>query len=502
MKAEENLEIRETIQSNESENLLRDTNLKNIEKILEKEEENQTENKDIKKNNSLSTIFSIANSIVGTSIMTLPYNVYKTGIIPAIIITIIYDLISFYTCKIYVDYGTKDNDFSLTIEKYFKKFFGQKMSKVGKTIQIFFCTFMATGGFITYFIIMAQNFYPIVCILLKLMGVEIDSNDLKPDFTRFSSIYLGLINCFILFPLCIKKEISCLVFLSSFGCYFVNVLIIYLIYTGIDSIVNNDFKFEYIKNKDNSEIRYLYLLGENPALLAGTLSMGFFCHTAILPILQSNKHQDKNIRDLFLGFCFVGFVYGVCGVLGYVGFSGKEFKADFKDNWLMFFDSDNYLILVFKALMVFHLITAFPILSLIVRIQTLTFFFGSEYPGRKHVIICVLIQLFLCLIIFYFFYDSLAQLLSVFGACASFILVYAFPPAVKMIDYYLVKKGINLNGENSDLNNDNEDNKKSVKFRFKDILFFIGHFFFILIGIANVVFQFVPINFFNITLRE
>ena len=50
--------------------------------------------------------------------MTLPYNVYKTGIIPAIIITIIYDLISFYTCKIYVDYGTKDNDFSLTIEKY------------------------------------------------------------------------------------------------------------------------------------------------------------------------------------------------------------------------------------------------------------------------------------------------------------------------------------------------------------------------------------------------
>ena len=152
--------------------------------------------------------------------------------------------------------------------------------------------------------------------------------------------------------------------------------------------------------------------------------------------------------------------------------------------------------------MVFHLITAFPILSLIVRIQTLTFFFGSEYPGRKHVIICVLIQLFLCLIIFYFFYDSLAQLLSVFGACASFILVYAFPPSVKMIDYYLVKKGINLNGESSDLNNDSEDNKKSVKFRFKDILFFIGHFFFILIGIANVVFQFVPINFFNITLRE
>ena len=73
-----------------------------------------------------------------------------------------------------------------------------------------------------------------------------------------------------------------------------------------------------------------------------------------------------------------------------------------------------------------------------------------------------------------------------------------------MIDYYLNKKGINLNEKNYDLGNDenNEENNKKVKFNFKDILFFIGHFFFVLIGIANVVFQFVPINFFNITIKE
>ena len=511
----ENPEIRETVQSNASEELLRDTRLTNIENIVEEKDND----KPTKKVNSLGTVLSIGNSMIGSSIMTLPYNVYKTGIIPAIVLNIIYDLISFYTCKIYVDFGFIDSDFSITVEKYFNKVFNKKISKVGKTIQIFFCTFMATGGFITYFIIMSQNFYPVICLILNKLGLDLNSDDLTPDFTRFSSIYLGILLCFILFPLSIKKDIGLLVFISSFGCYFISVLIGYALYTGIYSMVTTEFKFDYIKNKDGENIRYLYLFGENPALLAGTLSMGYFCHTAILPILKSNKNQSKNIRDLFLGYLFVGSVYVFCGVIGYVGFSGKQFKAEFKDNWLMFFESDNYLILVFRILNVFQLITAFPILIYIVRFQIFTFFCGNEYPSRKHVIICTLCQLFLCLIVFYFCYNILAKLLSIFGACASLILVYTFPPIIKMIDYYLKNKGINLmnkkedfveenKNENIEENNEKEEIKENnnneikKKISCKDILFYFGHSFLILMGIVTVIFQFVPINFFNIVLKD
>ena len=518
MKEEENKnpEIRETVQSNASEELLRDTRLTNIENIVEEKNNND---KPTKRVNSLGTVLSIGNSMIGSSIMTLPYNVYKTGIIPAIVLNIVYCLISFYTCKIYVDFGFIDSDFSITIEKYFNKVFGKKISKVGKTIQIFFCTFMATGGFITYFIIMSQNFYPVICLILNKIGLDLNSDDLTPDFTRFSSIYLGVALCFILFPLSIKKDIGLLVFISSFGCYFISVLIGYALYTGIYSMINTEFKFDYIKNKDGENIRYLYLFGENPALLAGTLSMGYFCHTAILPILKSNKNQSKNIRDLFLGYLFVSSVYVFCGVIGYVGFSGKQFKAEFKDNWLMFFESDNYLILVFRVLNVFQLITAFPILIYIVRFQIFTFFCGNEYPSRKHVIICTLCQLFLCLIVFYFCYNILAKLLSIFGACASLILVYTFPPIIKMIDYYLKNKGINImnkkedfveenKNENIEENNEKEEIKENnnneieKKISCKDILFYFGHSFLILMGIVTVIFQFVPINFFNIVFKD
>jgi len=498
-----NDEIRETLESNPDEILLRDTRLSNKEIIITKEKQ---DDKPTKKVNSLGTVLSIGNSMIGSSIVTLPYNVYKTGIIPAITLNIIYGLISFYTCKIYVDLSSINSDFSFTIEKYFNKIFGKKISKIGKTIQIFFCTFMATGAFITYFIIMCQNFYPVICLLLNKIGLDINSEDLTPEFGRFSSIYLGIILCFILFPLSIKKDIGLLVFYSSFGCYLISILIIYVLYTGICSIINTEFKFDYIKNKDNSNERYLYLFGENPALLAGTLSMGYFCHTAILPTLKNNKNQEKNIRDLFLGYIFVGLVYIFCGVLGYIGFTGKEFKVEFEDNWFLFFDSDNYLILIFRVLNVLQLITVFPILLYIVRFQIFTFFFGNEYPSRKHVIIIGICQLLLCLIVYYFCYDILAKLLSIFGACSSLILVYTFPPIVKMIDYYLKQKGINELDNKQKNEEDNEDEniiqKNKNQINIKDILFYCAHFLLIIIGIITVIFQFVPINFFNIVLKE
>ena len=74
--------IRESIQSNTNENILRDTNLKDIEKILEKEEKDV---KEVKKVNSIGTVFSIGNSVIGSSLLTLPYDVYKTGIVPSVI---------------------------------------------------------------------------------------------------------------------------------------------------------------------------------------------------------------------------------------------------------------------------------------------------------------------------------------------------------------------------------------------------------------------------------
>ena len=424
----------------------------NPEYIIEGEESQKEE---IKKVNSFHTILSIWNSMIGSSTVVLPYNVYKSGIIPAIFLSIIYGFICFYTCKIYCDFGEKDPDFSITIEKYFSVF-GPSIAKIGKNTQIFFCTFIVTGALFIYFLIMTQNIYPTICLILnKIGGFDMDSEDLKPEFGRFSLIYLGIVLCFCLFPFIIKKDVGFLVKLSSFGIYFISALIVFEIYTGISSFLNTDFDFEYIKNNNQkSNKRHLKLFGEDPSMFAGTLSMGYFCHTTILPILKANKNQENNIRDLILGYIFVGLTFSLSGIFGYIGFSGKNFGIEFEENWFMFFDEDDYLILVFRLLNVFQLFSVFPILAYVVRIQIFNFFYGNDYPSKRHIIIYGISLLSLCLIVLYFCYNILGKFLAIIGASTTLILLYSFPPIVKTINYFFLLE---------DNTNNDSDNNKNIK---------------------------------------
>ena len=424
----------------------------NPEYIIEGEESQKEE---IKKVNSFHTILSIWNSMIGSSTVVLPYNVYKSGIIPAIFLSIIYGFICFYTCKIYCDFGEKDPDFSITVEKYFSVF-GPSIAKIGKNTQIFFCTFIVTGALFIYFLIMTQNIYPTICLILnKIGGFDMDSEDLKPEFGRFSLIYLGIVLCFCLFPFIIKKDVGFLVKLSSFGIYFISALIVFEIYTGISSFLNTDFDFEYIKNNNQkSNKRHLKLFGEDPSMFAGTLSMGYFCHTTILPIIKANKNQENNIRDLVLGYIFVGLTFSLSGIFGYIGFSGKNFGIEFEENWFMFFDEDDYLILVFRLLNVFQLFSVFPILAYVVRIQIFNFFYGNDYPSKRHIIIYGISLLSLCLIVLYFCYNILGKFLAIIGASTTLILLYSFPPIVKTINYFFLLE---------DNTNNDSDNNKNIK---------------------------------------
>ena len=516
--------------------------------------EDQIEEEESKKVNSFITILSIWSSMIGSSTVSIPNNIYLSGIIPGFALCIIYGFLCFYTCKIYVDFGVKEPDFSITIEKYFNKMFGPKIAKIAKNIQVLFCCLVTTGGFLIYFLIMSQNLYSISCLILNKIGLEVDAKDLTPEFSRFSFIYLGIILALILFPLTVKKDLSFLIRLSSFGVYFVSILILYMIYIGISSIINTDFHFDYIKNKEDSKERYLSFFGENIGSLCGALSLGYFCHTSILPTLKNNKNQNNNIRDLIFGYIFSGITFGLTGIIGYIGFSGKDFDVDFKKNWFLFFEYDNYYVLFLRLLNVFQIGVVFPILVYVVRFQIFNYFYGNDYPSKKIIFIYGITSLILCLLIVYFCYDILTELIGVIGATTSLILIYTFPPIIKILSYIMKKKNVYLeiekfkrvnvdenikkkkgnedkekeeseeteesnkkeeNNEKENLVKDEErkereereereekEEKSIVKYTFKDFLYIIGHICFIIIGIMTVIVQFIPINIFNVTYRN
>lgn len=107
------------------------------------------EEKKEKKNSSFITILSVWNTMIGSSIMSFPYCAKNAGIIPTMVLSIIYCLICFYTCQVIVKTGGNDRDYSDTVHRYF----GKRYGRMGRIVQIIFNLLINIGATFIYFLI-------------------------------------------------------------------------------------------------------------------------------------------------------------------------------------------------------------------------------------------------------------------------------------------------------------------------------------------------------------
>jgi len=75
-----------------------------------------------KKHSSISTIFSVWNTMVGSSLLTIPWAYSNSGILLGVFISFVTFIISVYTFTLYIRMARNDSDFADTMYKYF----GQK----------------------------------------------------------------------------------------------------------------------------------------------------------------------------------------------------------------------------------------------------------------------------------------------------------------------------------------------------------------------------------------
>lgn len=175
---------------------------------------------------------------------------------------------------------------------------------------------------------LSQHLFP---VLDQLLGLKITQDKmLDVVFDKFSIAYCSIIVCIMLFPFIVKKDINFLLKINSLGVYCVILIILFIVYTFISSLINTDFDFQYISNTEGDKVRHLQLFGPDISKLAGMLSLGFFSHSIILPILKNNAKQENNKRDLFIGYLLVCITYIFLGITGYVGFSGKDYDPEFQ----------------------------------------------------------------------------------------------------------------------------------------------------------------------------
>jgi solute carrier family 38 (sodium-coupled neutral amino acid transporter), member 9 len=145
--------------------------------------------------------------------------------------------------------------------------------------------------------------------------------------------------------------------------------------------------------------------------LGGVMMLSFFIHSAIISIMKNNKNQEKNSRDLGIAFILVAVSYLSVGAAGYLAYHNRgEIPQDF----LQIFDHTNIPALIARFALLFQLISVYPLLGMIVRIQVFGVLWKNVYPSWLHVLI---LNLFLSVAstLFAMFYPNVGTVLRFTG---------------------------------------------------------------------------------------
>eukprot|EP00359_Climacostomum_virens_P011052 CAMPEP_0204906426 /NCGR_PEP_ID=MMETSP1397-20131031/5972_1 /ASSEMBLY_ACC=CAM_ASM_000891 /TAXON_ID=49980 /ORGANISM="Climacostomum Climacostomum virens, Strain Stock W-24" /LENGTH=446 /DNA_ID=CAMNT_0052075421 /DNA_START=201 /DNA_END=1541 /DNA_ORIENTATION=+ len=379
------------------------------------------------------TVFSIWNTMLGSTILSLPWGMSQSGLILGIISILFIGVIAFYTCKIMLE-------FSLRLKKddpadIMELVWGRK----GKVLTLIMSALVLVGASIAYNIIMNSAFFSM------LDGLSIwtsgSSIGCESCWTAFSTRYTPLILMGMLFMLLNMKEKRSFVRLNSGGVLFILITMLAIVAVGIrafsintfttsgsDKVDSDDKKcdddWNCLKHNDSVHIT-LFSFGFLKML--GILSLSFFVHNCISIIMKNNAQPEKNSRDLFLGYLSVGASYFIIGIFGYFGFRGNGFpQGEIEQNAMAMFASDNVFAFILRCIIVVQMVTVYPLIGFIVRTQLLGYFYGSDFPSRKIVLIFSLIYSSLTTLVAITF-PQVGVVTSILGALCGLYFIYFLP---------------------------------------------------------------------------
>ncbi|KAM3600090.1 uncharacterized protein V6R79_017248 [Siganus canaliculatus] len=448
------------------------------------------------KNPSIITIFAIWNTMMGTSILSIPWGIKQAGFTLGILILIFTGLLMLYCCYIvlkspkgipYVD--TSAWEFPDVCRYYFGKF--------GQWSSLAFSMVSLIGAMVVYWVLMSNFLYNtgqfihdyaynvnmsdsefgtngsdrVICpypntdpgrnytistLCLVNDGNTSDVSSFAHWWSKTRTVPLYLIT--LLLPLLCFRSASFFARFTFLGTISVIYLIALVTIKAARLGFHLDFHWFDASQFYVPEFRLLF------PQLTGVLTLAFFIHNCVITLMKSNKHQENNVRDLSVAYLLVGLTYLYVGVLIFAAFpSPPLFKECIQPNFLDNFPNSDALVFVARSFLLFQMITVYPLLGYLVRVQMMGQIFGSHYPSFFHVL-ALNILIVGAGVLMAMFYPNIGSIIRFSGATCGLALVFVFPAVVHMISL-----------------------KRQGALSWPSALF---HSFLILLGVANLLAQF------------
>ncbi|MBN3310858.1 S38A9 protein, partial [Amia calva] len=444
------------------------------------------------KNPSIVTIFAIWNTMMGTSILSIPWGIKQAGFTFGILIIVSMGLLTLYCCYRvlksraaipFID--TSDWEFPDVCRYYFGAF-GQWSSLVFSMVSLI-------GAMVVYWVLMSNFLFNTGKFIynfannVSVADLEFGTNGSERVICPFPNT--GHLNCtgdgfsatdngtgtlfdkwwhktntipfyliILLLPLLNFRSASFFARFTFLG----TISVVYLIVLVTLKAARLGFHLEFHWFESTqffvAEFRLLF------PQLTGVLTLAFFIHNCVITLLKNNKVQENNVRDLSVAYLLVGLTYLYVGILIFASFPSPPLTKDcIEPNFLDNFPSSDIMVFVARACLLFQMTTVYPLLGYLVRVQLMGQFFGNHYPSFFHVFT---LNLFIVAagVVMAKFFPNIGSIIRYSGATCGLAYVFVFPSVIHMISL-----------------------RRAGELRWPSALF---HSLLIVLGIANLVAQF------------
>ncbi|XP_019373400.1 PREDICTED: sodium-coupled neutral amino acid transporter 9 isoform X3 [Gavialis gangeticus] len=399
------------------------------------------------KNSSIVTIFMIWNTMMGTSILSIPWGIKQAGFTNGIILILLMGLLTLYCCyrvlksrtMIETSKDTSNWEFPDVCKHYFGSF--------GQWSSLFFSMVSLVGAMVVYWVLMSNflfntgkfiyNYVNDINVTDIMSGTNGSTrvicpgipNDPQPDnnsetlrsannsdFELFEmwwgkSKTVPFYLIVVLLPLLNLKSPSFFAKFNVLG----TVSVVYLIFLVTVKAAHLGFHIEFSWFTSNKffvpEFRILF------PQFTGVLTLAFFIHNCVITLLQNNKNKENNVRDLSIAYFLVGLTYLYVGVLIFATFPSPP---------------------LFKEC-IEQMMTVYPLLGYLARVQLLGQFFGNIYPSIFHVL-ALNIAIVGAGVAMAIFYPNIGGIIRYSGATCGLAFVFVYPSLIYMISLRVVGK--------------------------------------------------------------
>ncbi|XP_041982380.1 sodium-coupled neutral amino acid transporter 9 homolog isoform X2 [Aricia agestis] len=397
---------------------------------------------DPSKQSSLVTIFSVWNTIMGSSLLSIAWGIERAGLPVALLLLVSMAALCLYTAYLLIQVNARHGGIGSEVPALCGLLLGRSAAAVAQACSLL----VLAGACACYWLLLANSLYYTVTGLVDITtsNTTYNSTVLCPSEARAVPIleapapaeaaYWGLHStvplyvAVIIYPLLNFANVSFFTRFNSLGTLSALYLVAFVLTKGAMWGIN---------------LRALppLHLAADAAALSGMLAMSFYIHNIIVTIMSNNARQEKNGRDLSIAFLLVTATYTAVGAVFYVCFPLP--KACIEDNMLNNFETHDTLTAVARAVLLFQVVTVFPLVAFMLRREALSLLpwavVGGAGAGRPRrgavpavnaaiVVMCVLVACF-C--------PSIGNIIRYTGAASGLVHVFALPSLLHMRSLHL-----------------------------------------------------------------